>query len=127
MIADSISFRGHDCFKKEWAGFNSIKPVNVIIVRNVTHNLSNSVFRRLLADRDIRSEVPDNAMTLSPDGAGATNIIRRYIVTSNPRFPREIIQKNLLTALNEIFGQDGQFSEIQVKFHDEAAAGTSHG
>jgi len=52
---------------------------------------------------------------------------RRYIVTSNPRFPREIIQKNLLTALNEIFGQDGQFSEIQVKFHDEATAGASHG
>ena len=236
MVADSISFRGHDCFKKEWAGFNSIKPVNVIIgrnntgksrlldlagavcegnlaqrgwryrlsgvldegslrvfdrntssgelggnhwqdhgrhfigkrltwetdeganptelsfddgfdhtshygerstnarldylrraVRNVTHNLSGSVFRRLLADRDIRSEIPDNAMTLSPDGTGATNIIRRYIVTSNPRFPREIIQKNLLTALNEIFGQDGQFTEIQVKFHDEAAAGASHG
>jgi len=36
MIADSISFRGHDCFKKEWAGFNSIKPVNVIIGRNNT-------------------------------------------------------------------------------------------
>ncbi len=229
MIANSISFRGHDCFKKEWAGFDLITPVNVIIGRNntgksrlldlvgaicqgnlaergwryrfsgvldesslrvfdrttsggelggnywqdhgryfldktmtwetderanptelsfgngfdyksphgdrstnarldylrravgnATHQLSGLVFRRLLADRDIRPEIPNNGMTLSPDGAGATNIIRRYIVTSNPRFPREIIQKDLLAALNEVFGQDGHFTEIQVKFHDEA-------
>src|SRR6266496_500690 len=36
MIADSVSFRGHRCFKKEWAGFESTKPINVIIGRNNT-------------------------------------------------------------------------------------------
>ena len=36
MIADSISFRGHRCFKTEWAGFDSVKPINVIIGRNNT-------------------------------------------------------------------------------------------
>src|SRR5437773_9786549 len=36
MIADSVSFRGHRCFKKDWAGFESIKPINVIIGRNNT-------------------------------------------------------------------------------------------
>jgi putative ATP-dependent endonuclease of the OLD family len=191
MKADSIKFRGHRCFKKEWAGFDSILPVNVVIgrnntgkshlldlaaaisegklngrgwsyrfaglldadslrvfakgtnggelggnhwdehgqhflgqlvtwetdveanptdlyfdegfdynsyrgpnstnarldclrrvVKNVQHKLSGLTFRRLLADRDIRSEAPDNTLKLLPDGTGATNIIRRYIVTS---------------------------------------------
>jgi hypothetical protein len=229
MNADSIYFRGYHCFKKDWAGFDSIKPINVIIGRNntgkshlldlvatlcegklkvhgwrykfrgildedtlkrvfrenvrdgelggnhwmehgrhfvgaqitwetdensnptnvvfekdfdldsphgarstnarrakvqeaavsVTHKLSGSVFRRLLADRDIRPEMPNTALALGPDGQGASNIIRRYIVTSNPQFPREIIQRDLLAALSEIFGNDGHFTEIQVKVHDD--------
>jgi putative ATP-dependent endonuclease of OLD family len=231
MIADSIYFRGHRCFKRNWAGFDLIKPINVIIGRNntgkshlldlasvlckgnlnghgwrflcrgildeatlkrvfnenrfqghlpgnhwsdhgnhflgapitweidensnptnvsfangfdpkprhaenvtkarlaficeavkeVTHQLSGTVFRRLLADRDIKSELPAIQLALGLDGHGASNIIRRYIVTSNRRFPREIVQHQLLAALNKIFGSDGHFTEIQVKVHDEAA------
>ena len=34
MKADSIYFKGHSCFKKDWAGFDIIKPINVIIGRN---------------------------------------------------------------------------------------------
>lgn len=34
MIVDSIYFKGHTCFKNEWAGFDTIKPINVIIGRN---------------------------------------------------------------------------------------------
>ena len=34
MNIDSIHFKGHSCFKKEWAGFDTIKPINVIIGRN---------------------------------------------------------------------------------------------
>ncbi len=229
MIADSIYFRGHRCFKKNWAGFDAIKPINVIIgrnnsgkshlldlvrvlctgklkdrgwsykchgvldeesltqvfikgkhggelsgdywhehgthfsgkaidweiddnfnpgnltfsddfdlrsrygkrstnarlagikqvIQNPDHQLSGTSFRRLLADRDIKPESPVVQLSLAPDGSGASNIIRRYIVTSNPKYPREIIQQDLLAALNEIFGSDGQFTEIQVKVHDE--------
>jgi putative ATP-dependent endonuclease of the OLD family len=231
MIADSIFFCGHRCFKKDWAGFDSIKPINVIIGRNnsgkshlldlaealcsgklngrgwrykcsgkldevtlrrffredisqgvlqgnhwqdhgkhfvgasmtweiddganptneafavgfnpkspygdnstnarladirnalkqVTHQLSGTTFRRLLADRDIRPETPGVQLALGPDGHGASNIIRRYIVTSSSKYPREVIQRDLLAALNKIFGSDGLFTEIQVKVHDEAA------
>ena len=32
--ADSVYFKGHLCFQKEWAGFDTIKPINVIIGRN---------------------------------------------------------------------------------------------
>lgn len=233
MIADSIHFRGHRCFKKDWAGFDTIKPINVIIGRNntgkshlldlaealctgllhgkgwqfrcrgkldetslrrafpethsggelegnhwqehgrhfigqpmtweidaninivnevfesefnlsspyggrstnerlanirqvlgnVAHSLTGSVFRRLLADRDIKPETPSIVLSLDSDGRGASNIIRRYIVTSNSRYPREIIQRDLLVALNTIFASDGRFTEIQVKVHDEGSPG----
>lgn len=228
IVADTVEFRNHRCFKTHWAGFSEIKPINVIIGRNntgkshlldlvgalarnqmasrgwhfrlrgklredllreafgentsggllagnhwqdhgqlyknaavqwetdeqikastvefdrainpskygersdearlnviksvldrFTHPLIGRKFARLLADRDIRPESAQNTLSLHDDDTGATNIVRRFITTSNPNYPRELIQVELLTALNEIFGQDGQFTEIQVKTHDE--------
>ena len=34
MKIDSIHFKGYSCFKEDWAGFDTIKPINVIIGRN---------------------------------------------------------------------------------------------
>ena len=34
MRAESVYFKGHLCFQREWAGFDTIKPINVIIGRN---------------------------------------------------------------------------------------------
>jgi putative ATP-dependent endonuclease of OLD family len=234
MIAESVKFRGHGCFKNEWVGFDAIKPVNVIIGRNNTgkshlldfvsalcsnilcqtsrhlkckgkfdeqslklhfregvsgghlggyhwdnhgrlfvgtevyweanvatihcnpvfpdgyqlppspnniitqarisllrevlkgarHYLSGKIFRRLLADRDIHSEPAGNQLALEADGAGATNLIRRYILSSNPKLSRDLIQVEFLAALNQIFKTDGEFTEIQVKQHDERGADT---
>ena len=237
MKADSIHFKGHSCFKKYWAGFDKIKPINVIIGRNnsgkshlldlvealcdgelfsrgweywcrgvldeaslkrvfsenssegdlrgnhwsdhgqylvnaevtckiianevsdvkfldnfdltysrsqyyqqdpssikqlsdarisrvkedlmfITHQLNETAFRRLFADRDIKTELPSTELGLGSDGEGTTNIIRRFITSE--KLPREVIQEELLAALNSIFGSDGQFSEIQVQVHDEA-------
>ncbi|MCX7008936.1 MAG: AAA family ATPase [Kiritimatiellaeota bacterium] len=36
MIVTSIKVRGYGCFKKNWCGFDEIKPVNLIIGRNNT-------------------------------------------------------------------------------------------
>ena len=228
MKADSIYFKGHSCFKKDWAGFDTIKPINVIIGRNnsgkshlldlaealcdgklfdrewkyrchgvleekplkeafpantrggdlggnhwghhgqyfvgaevtwevtsnevsdvkfpdefalaspsqnisfqdqelfdarlsrvceilkgVTHQLNGTAFRRLFADRDIKTELPITELALGPDGTGATNIIRRFITSE--KLPRDVIQEELLAALNSIFGSDGQFSEREVE------------
>ncbi len=96
-------------------------------LRDVRHWAKGKSFRRLLADRDIKTEEPANELNLSPDGSGSTNIIRRYIVTSHSQFPRDIIQKNVLDALNQIFGDDGRFKEIQVKHHDEPQGDQSSG
>ena len=233
MNIDSIHFKGHSCFQKEWAGFDTIKPINVIIGRNnsgkshlldlvealcdgtfksrgwqyrcsgvldeeslrgafsenesggvlvgqnwnehgqyfvnipitwegdtngdissmvfpddfnsdsgygesstnerlsrIRHVLKDIIpqtnrqlFRRLLADRDIKTEQQDLDLTLGQDGNRASNIIRRFILTANEQFPREVIQRELLDALNSIFGNDGEFSEIQVQHHDDGGSG----
>ena len=240
MNVDSIYFKGHSCFKKDWAGFDTIKPINVIIGRNNSgkshlldlveslcgdkpfrrewqhrlggvlderslrevfsehknggdldgnhwyahgHHLVNAIvtwefiandtsetfpdnvdsvciysqrdrrcteqlsdaiisrvkiviavamnqrngtalrlnrttFYRLFADRDITPELEDIKPDLGSDGKLATNIIRQFLLTSNEKLPREIIEKDLRDALNLIFEGDGQFSEVRVLFHD---------
>ena len=237
MNIDSIHFKGHSCFKKEWAGFDTIKPINVIIGRNnsgkshlldlvealcdgtindhgwqyrcsgvldeealrsgfrenlrdrasggnywqahgqhfvdipitwdvdanggisnevfpsdfeldspygerstnerlalirqalqnVTHQFKGHSFRRLLADRDIKTEPQDVNLTLGPDGNGASNIIRRFLLTANEEFPAAVIKQELLDALNFIFGNDGDFSEITVQVHDDGESEGTNG
>lgn len=76
-------------------------------------------FRHLLADRDIRTEDASGSLQLGADGSGATNIIRRFIVSSSPELPRDVIQTQVLDALNQVFASDGHFTEIQVQQHDD--------
>ena len=100
------------------ARFSSLSTILI----DITHKLNGTAFRRLFADRDIKTELPSTELGLGSDGEGATNIIRRFITSE--KLPREVIQEELLTALNSIFGSDGQFSEIQVQVHDEAQEDT---
>jgi putative ATP-dependent endonuclease of OLD family len=92
------------------------------IAANASYSLTRKNFKMLLADRDIRPEKASPILNLSSDGTGATNIIRRYIVSSSPRLPRELVQTELLDALNQIFTSDGRFTEIQIKQHDDSRA-----
>jgi putative ATP-dependent endonuclease of the OLD family len=225
MQIDIIKFRGNACFVSEWAGFDKIKPINIIIGRNNTgksqlldfvqllctgvrgsipceltcvgklseselrsvflqnnsgrelsgnhwfdhginfvehiflwdliRNQSPSSIRssngsdpaepvtreraafisgllgsastplegreffRLLADRDIQPEPASTTLSLDPNGRGATNIIKRHIISSNSELPRDRIQIELRDALNSIFGEDGHFSEIQAQEHED--------
>ncbi|HEX7652473.1 MAG TPA: hypothetical protein VF607_03135, partial [Verrucomicrobiae bacterium] len=72
-------------------------------------------FFRLSADRDITPEVATHHLDLSENGKGASNIFRKVILTTDNNFPRNIIQKDILSALNKIFSPDGHFTEIQIK------------
>ncbi|MGQ4582842.1 AAA family ATPase [Lysobacter sp. F60174L2] len=89
------------------------------IVGRATPPFSGKSFRHILADRDIRTEPASQDMKLASDGTGATNIIRRFILSSSTNLPRDVIQVELLEALNIVFGSDGCFTEIQVQQHDE--------
>ena len=88
-----------------------------------TQILNGKVFRKLAADRDIRTEPPENQLPLGIDGSGATNIIRRFINSSSEQFPKEVIKGELRDTLNAIFTNDGQFTEIDVQEHDDEKAG----
>lgn len=79
--------------------------------------------RRLLADRDIICESPNPTLDLLSDGRGATNIIRKYLVSTSASVSRETVEDDLLDALNEIFGEDGRFDEIRTQEHDEGRTG----
>lgn len=243
MIADSIYFKGHPCFKRQWSGLDALKPINVIIGRNnsgkshflhlvralcepnlvgnevldincrfkargtlieddlrrafpentsggsltgnhwqnhgqhfvgaqveweflpsgevsnikldkdhridgqlppyfvnprnipgvsrsresaiskvlspATHELSGKTFRRLLSDRDIQTAPAKASLDLAPNGIGATNIVRRFVLSSDPAYQREIIQEELLHGLNTILGRDARFTEIEPIVHDD--------
>ena len=93
------------------------------LLKAKAHELQGRAFRRLVADRDIRPEEPRLTLGLDPSGEGASNIIRRFILSSNNALPRELVQEELLDSLNRIIGRDGSFNEIQVQEHDEDAAG----
>lgn len=78
-------------------------------------------FRQLSADRDIQDEVSSGELGLQPGGAGATNIIRSHLINaSNIMNNRALIQDDLRKALNEIFGQDGNFVAISVHQHSDS-------
>ncbi|MDQ8192447.1 ATP-dependent nuclease [Roseibacillus persicicus] len=87
-------------------------------VKNGVSPIFGKRFRHLLADRDIRPEPTSNTMLLNSDGSGATNIVRRFLNSSNPRFQRDLIRKDMLEALNDIFGEDGNFLEISIQHLD---------
>ncbi len=92
------------------------------LIENSESSLSKKEFCRLFADRDILPEPPSQNLDLLSSGAGATNIIRRYVNSSSANIPRARIQYDLKFALNEIFGDNGHFTEIQPQEHDEGGS-----
>ena len=90
------------------------------VLRNNLHTWQSPFFkrsfRRILADRDIRPESANEILQLSFDGAGATNVIRKYITSSS--LSEDLIQVELLRSLSEIFGSDANFTRIEIRQHD---------
>lgn len=81
------------------------------------HNpLNNFYYRRLSSERDIKLEQNNDGLTLNINGDGATNIIQNYINRSD--LNRDIITKDILSGLNEIFKPDSYFTEITSRKGD---------
>ena len=81
-------------------------------IANLKHNsLSNKIFRRIYAERNISPEVDDsNNLDLSGDGRGATNIIQNFI--NKAKLQSDLVERILLGGLNEIFLTDAVFTDI---------------
>ena len=125
VISDNVNFpNDFDIERNMYGGslpehsINARRSKVCEVLHNAIHQLNGTAFRRLFADRDIKTDLPITELALGPDGTGATNIIRRFITSE--KLSREVIQDELLAALNSIFDSDGQFLEIQVQVHDEA-------
>jgi len=74
-------------------------------------------FRKLAAERNIIPEEATVNLSLSADGLGATNLIRAYIQVDGK--DESLIEKKLLSALNEIMYPDAEFERIQVQIINE--------
>jgi putative ATP-dependent endonuclease of the OLD family len=74
------------------------------------HPLANHFFRRLAADRNIWPEPDVGKLTLDIEGRGATNIIQNYL--NQAARDRTLVENRLLSALNEVFHPDANFTRI---------------
>ncbi len=68
-------------------------------------------FRRVHAERNIISEGDSaNTLTITGNGQGATNVIQNFINKAN--LPSALVEETILNELNEIFSDDGHFTDI---------------
>ncbi|PPU91325.1 ATP-dependent nuclease [Xanthomonas albilineans] len=92
----------------------------LLTLSKISSPFANKRFFHLMADRDIRPEIAEKSLDLLPDGRGATNIIRDYLINARKiSTSRPIIQNELKNALNKIFGPDGEFLQIFIQQHDK--------
>lgn len=96
------------------AGDYSIRLIN-----NMDVFLEGKIFRRLLAERDIKPE-GDNPTNIivATNGNGITNVIQSFINKSN--LPSELVEIDILNALNAIFAHDAIFTDIVCQLHDDS-------
>lgn len=79
------------------------------------------IFRRINADRNLVPETATVDLKLLEDGTGATNVIRRFLTSSN--LDSSVIQKRVLDALNAIFRDQGRFDGIEIRQHEQGKPG----
>jgi restriction endonuclease S subunit len=122
--AEGITFPdGFDISTGRVGGANTITRARQTVLQEVAKKAHTAIFQKqfhhLLADRDIRPEPTSNVVTLNSDGSGATNVVRRFLnSTNNQEYPRDLIRSEMLDALNKIFGEDGHFLEISIQHLD---------
>lgn len=86
------------------------------LVSNLPIPIEGKLFRRVLAERDIVPESDGNGnIRIEPNGEGITNAIQSFINRSN--FPSELVERHMLSALNEIFAHDACFTDIVCQLY----------
>ena len=70
-------------------------------------------FRRINADRDIVPEDETTNETVEYNGAGATNILRKFV--NHSEYDEKLVEETLLGELNKIMEPDSHFANIRVQ------------
>jgi putative ATP-dependent endonuclease of OLD family len=82
--------------------------------------LAGKIFKRISAERDIVAEASEpNRIDVRSNGAGITNAIQCFVNLSN--LPSNLVEQDLLAALNEIFACDANFNDIVCQLHENGA------
>lgn len=68
---------------------------------------------KLAADRNLIPELQHNQKSVNEDGTGATNLLRQYLNVAS--LPNEVVEKNILDALNQIMRPETQFDRIMCQ------------
>lgn len=83
------------------------------ISRSTSQSARDLNFIRVSAERDIQPEPRDVNINISPNGSGITNAVRAFI--NSDALPTEVVTKNLLNDINEIYLGDSIFTNISCQ------------
>jgi len=97
----------------------NVARVASLLVSGKKSPLEHFVFRRLLADRDIRPEAHNQVLELKTDGSGFTNVIQNYINRAD--LPSSLVERDFLDHLNKIIEPDAYFTDIVVQLLENNA------
>lgn len=100
-----------------WPPLSESYPYSHTLPVNMPIPLKGKRFKRLLAERDIFPEISNQEIKITENGEGITNAIQSFINRSD--YPSEIVESNLLNALNEIFSNDAEFTDIVCQLHND--------
>ena len=70
-------------------------------------------YRRIDAERNIVPEVESDVVNVTPNGNGASNLIRKIINHSD--YDENLVQREVLAALNQIMFPDAKFDAIKIQ------------
>lgn len=89
------------------------------LVNSIPIDLEGKRFFRLTAERDIipEKESPGLAIEIHPNGRGLTHAIQSFINVSS--LPSNLVEKDMLGALNDIFSHDAKFNDIVCQIGDD--------
>lgn len=79
----------------------------------------NKIPKRILAERNIFPETENEKMSVDSNGNGITTIISNYL--NKNEYEEDLVRHTLLDKLNEIMGDDANFTEIvtqQIKYNE---------
>ncbi|QIK56078.1 ATP-binding protein [Dysgonomonas sp. HDW5B] len=86
------------------------------IASYINQELEGKKFHLISAERNIEPEKSSKDLFLEPNGRGATNYIQRTINDSSQ--DRDLVEKKILSALNEILEPEIKFNRILSQIND---------
>lgn len=75
--------------------------------------IDSKIPKRILAERNVFAEDNDADMNVDSNGNGITRIITNYL--NRDEYNENLVRETLLNQLNEIMGEDGNFTEITTQ------------